>query len=210
MRTYGALFDLDGVLIDSEGTYTEFWRDIDRRYPTGVDDFATSIKGTTLESISKFFPDEDVWADITSRLRHFQDTMEFPLYPGVTEFLQSLADAGWRMALVTSSDPRKMERLWAQVPELKGFFIEVIDGKKVTRSKPHPEGYLKAAEAVGLDATDCFVFEDSLQGLKAGRASGATVIGISTTYPAEAIAPLADRVVPSVACLTPTELAAMK
>lgn len=210
MRTYGALFDLDGVLIDSEGTYTEFWRDIDRRYPTGIDDFATAIKGTTLESIGRFFPDADVWEDIKARLRHFQDNMEFPVYPGVMEFLRSLAGEGWRMALVTSSDPRKMERLWAQVPELQEFFAIVIDGRKVTRSKPHPEGYLKAAEAIGMDAADCFVFEDSMQGLKAGRASGATVIGVATTYPAEAIASLADRVVRCVAELTPALLAAMK
>ncbi len=210
MNRFGALFDLDGVLIDSETIYTEFWRDIDRLYPTGVENFAIAIKGTTLASISQYFPDPVVWEDIKSRLREFQDKMSFPVYPGVIEFLESLEEAGFRMAVVTSSDPTKMERLWASVPELRRFFGEVIDGRKVERSKPDPEGYLTAAAAIGCKPEDCFVFEDSLQGLRAGRASGATVIGVATTYSAAEVSPLSDRVVSAIAELTPAELLAMK
>ena len=206
MKRYGALFDLDGVLIDSEGTYTRFWQGVEDIYPTGVENFAIAIKGTTLESILNHYPDEAVRTDIVRRLQEFQNRMDYPLYPGVQEFLQQLIDAGFRTAIVTSSDPSKMERLWEKQPGLTQYFMTVIDGRQVSRSKPDPEGYLKAAAAVGCDPKDCFVFEDSMQGLKAGRASGAKVIGVATTYPADTVGPLADVVVDNVAELTPQRL----
>lgn len=187
MRHQGVLFDLDGVLIDSETMYTRFWRDIDRRYPTGIDDYAIHIKGTTLGEIMKHYSDEEVKADILRRIDEFQATMQYPLFDGVTDFLEALRSAGIPAAIVTSSDDRKMKRLFTQHPDFRGYFSAVIDASMVTRSKPDPQGYLLAAEAIGCDPEDCFVFEDSLQGLKAGAASGATVIAIATTYPREAL-----------------------
>ena len=79
MTRFGALFDLDGVLIDTEGKYTEFWDEISRIYPTGIDNYALHIKGTTLEEIMKDFPDPEVRADILRRIREFQDTMTLSL-----------------------------------------------------------------------------------------------------------------------------------
>lgn len=187
MRHQGVLFDLDGVLIDSETMYTRFWRDIDRLYPTGIDDYAIHIKGTTLGEIMKHYSDEEVKADILRRIDEFQSTMQYPLFDGVTDFLEALRSAGIPAAIVTSSDDRKMKRLFTQHPDFRGYFKTVIDASMVTRSKPDPQGYLLAAEAIGCDPEDCFVFEDSLQGLKAGAASGATVIAIATTYPREAL-----------------------
>ncbi len=187
MRHQGVLFDLDGVLIDSETMYTGFWRDIDRLYPTGIDDYAIHIKGTTLGEIMKHYSDEEVKADILRRIDEFQSTMQYPLFDGVTDFLEALRSAGIPAAIVTSSDDRKMQRLFTQHPDFRSYFKAVIDASMVTRSKPDPQGYLLAAEAIGCDPKDCFVFEDSLQGLKAGAASGATVIALATTYPREAL-----------------------
>lgn len=183
MTKHGALFDLDGVLIDSESTYTLFWSEIDRIYPTGIDNYAIAIKGTTLPEILKHYDDQAVVDDILRRIDRFQATMEYPLYDGVTEFLDELSRRGITAAIVTSSDDRKMQLLFKQHPTLRDYFEEVIDASMITRSKPDPEGYLKAAEAIGCDPHDCFVFEDSLQGIKAGNASGATVIALATTYP---------------------------
>lgn len=183
MTKHGALFDLDGVLIDSESTYTLFWSEIDRIYPTGIDNYAIAIKGTTLPEILKHYDDQAVVDDILRRIDRFQATMEYPLYDGVTEFLDELSRRGITAAIVTSSDDRKMQLLFKQHPTLRDYFEEVIDASMITRSKPDPEGYLKAAEAIGCDPRDCFVFEDSLQGIKAGNASGATVIALATTYP---------------------------
>ncbi len=206
MKNRGALFDLDGVIIDSEGRYTKFWEEIERLYPTGIPDYAVAIKGTTLPVILNNYKTQEVRDDITRRLMDFQAAMAFEPYPGAMEFLEELARRGVPMALVTSSDDRKMKRLFATLPRLRELMQVVIDGSMVEHSKPDPEGYLRAARAIGCEPEDCFVFEDSLQGLAAGRASGAKVVGIATTYPAEEIKERADIIVPTLGDIDVDEL----
>lgn len=187
-RPLGALFDLDGVLIDSEGLYTQFWSDIEKIYPTGITDFAHVIKGNALFKIlNTYFPDPNVQADITRRVHEFEDEIRYPVYQGVREFLSSLRSRGFKTAVVTSSDNVKMASLWGQVPDLKEYFDIVITGSDVTRSKPDPQGYLLAARRLGCDPGDCYVFEDSFQGLEAGMASGATVIALATSNARESL-----------------------
>ena len=195
MTTRGALFDLDGVLIDSETTYTRFWEEIDRIYPTGIENYAIAIKGTTLPEILKHYDDEDVIADIVRRIVEFQEAMTYNLYNGVEEFLTELRENSIRSAIVTSSDNRKMELLFSQIPQLRELVDVVIDASMVENSKPNPEGYLKAAAAIGCNPEDCYVFEDSLQGLKAGTDSGATVIALATTYPREILKGKAAKII---------------
>lgn len=206
MKKFGALFDLDGVLIDSESRYTVFWESMEREFPTGIPDYARAIKGSTLEAIIGNYP-EHQRAEIIDRLMQFQSNMVYELYPGVLEFLDSLAAEGIRSAIVTSSDPHKMEVLFRQIPALRRRFACVVDGSMVTHSKPHPEGYLLAARMIGMDPADCCVFEDSLQGLRAGRAAGGKVVGLSTTYGRELVEPLADITVGALAELTPQSVA---
>lgn len=209
MKEYGALFDLDGVLIDSETTYTRFWEEIERIYPTGIPNYPVAIKGTTLGEIMRNYADEAVRADILRRIVDFQEHMVYDIYPGVEAFLESLTAHGIPAAIVTSSDDRKMQLLFEQHPTFRRHFKAVIDASMVTRSKPDPQGYLLAAEAVGVAPERCFVFEDSLQGLAAGRASGATVVGIATTYPAERLEGLADIITPGLWQLSLEDLMAI-
>lgn len=193
----GALFDLDGVLIDSEGQYTRFWSEIDRRYPTGIEKFAIKIKGTTLDKIFEHFPDPSLQRKIVRMLDEFQHNMPFEMYPDAEEFLTLLQSRGISMAIVTSSDERKMNVLFDRLPQLRPYFSAIVHAGMITHSKPHPEPYLKGAEALGLPPEDCCVFEDSLQGLAAGRASGAKVIAMATTYTADRLQGLADVIVRS-------------
>lgn len=200
----GVLFDLDGVLIDSEGEYSKFWGGMGDRYGL-VATFASDIKGTTVGEILSNFPETDR-ESILQALHDFEGNMEYPVYPGVMEFLSELKDNGIRSAIVTSSDDVKMSLLFARRPELRTMVDVVITGSMVTHSKPNPEGYLKGAEKIGLPATRCYVFEDSMQGLQAGRASGAKVIGIATTNPRSRVEPLADLTVDSMASVTLSRL----
>lgn len=186
----GMLFDLDGVLVDSEGEYSKFWGAMGDRYGL-VSTFASDIKGTTIGEILLNFPEGDR-DGILAALHEFESNMEYPVYPGVMEFLGRLKTAGIPSAIVTSSDNVKMELLFGRRPELREMVNVVITGSMVSRSKPDPEGYLKGAELIGVPIEECCVFEDSLQGLQAGRSSGATVIGIATTNSHEKVAPLAD------------------
>lgn len=177
----GFLFDLDGVLIDSEKEYTRIWEAIDRRWPTGVPGFARIIKGTTLPNIlSTYFPQE-LHEEIHHELHTMQSRMDFYYAPGAQEFLISLKKAGMPAAIVTSSDSRKMALLWSQLPELRELVDVVVDANSITRSKPDPEGYLLAAKELGVNPSCCVVVEDAVLGARAGKAAGAFVLGLTAT-----------------------------
>lgn len=205
MKRFGALFDLDGVLVDSESLYTRFWSDMESRFPTGDPDYAINIKGMTLTKILDNYPPGQREA-VVQAIHDFEQTMVYPVMPGVYTFLGALRRAGSSTAIVTSSDSVKMSYLFAQHPDFHTLFDTVIDGSMVTHSKPHPEGYLRAAQALGLDPADCLVFEDSIQGLQAARNSGAKVVALATTFPRERVAPLADIVLDSFEDITPEDL----
>ncbi|MDE5850063.1 MAG: HAD family phosphatase [Muribaculaceae bacterium] len=200
------LFDLDGVLVDSERIYTKIWEAIEKQWPTGIENFAYNIKGTTLEDIlERYFP-EEVRKDVTNELIRLEGMMIYGPMPGAIEFLDALKAKGIPIALVTSSNELKMDHLWHDMPGFKEKFDVIITGDEVNNSKPDPEGYLAAAAALGVDPRRCAVFEDSLQGVKAGKAAGAFVIGIAGTLKASDIQPFSDIVVNRVADIYPEKL----
>ncbi len=211
MSKIGVLFDLDGVLIDSEGRYTEFWEDIEKIYPTEVENFAHVIKGNALFKIlDTYYNDDDVKTDIVERVHRFEHNVVYPIYDGVIDFLAELNQCNIPIAIVTSSDNVKMKSLFIQHPGFEKYFDVIITGSDVNHSKPHPEGYLKAANSIGCNPEDCYVFEDSLQGLEAGMASGATVIGLSTTNPIEKLKGKAHEIIENLTGYTVSKMLSVK
>ena len=187
------LFDLDGVIVDTEGQYSLFWKQIGEEYMPGMPDFALAIKGRTLTQIyDTYFPDAADRAAITERLNAFERQMDFPYIAGAREFLEALQAQGVPTAIVTSSNCDKMACLYARHPEIKNLVTAVLTAEDARRSKPAPDCYLAAAERLGADISNCIVFEDSPSGLAAGRASGAFVIGVSTSLASAEIEPLCD------------------
>lgn len=181
MKKVGVLFDLDGVLINSEDLYTEFWEEVEKIYPTNIENFAYIIKGNALFKIlNTYFPSE-IHQDIINRVRDFENQIKYPIYDGVVDFLELLKKQGIPTAIVTSSDDVKMNALYKEYPFFRQYFDVVITGSDVTESKPHPQGYLMAADKIGCASDDCYVFEDSIQGIAAGIAAGATVIALTTS-----------------------------
>lgn len=207
MAKHAALFDLDGVIIDSEGLYTEFWADMDKRFPTGVADFAMKIKGSTLPRIyDAYFPDKRVQNEISAMLEDFEHKMQAEIYPGVCDMISDLRSAGFSIAIVTSSNRQKMTRLLQRLPVIEQIVDTILTDADVTNSKPHPEGYMKAAERLGCRPCDCVVFEDSFAGIEAGRRAGGKVVGVATTNLLEDISPLVDIAVRNTADVTSDDL----
>lgn len=198
----GVLFDLDGVLLDSEGQYTIFWGAMEEEYKTGIPDFAHYIKGMHLARILGYFKSDEVRQNIVDRLIDFERNMKYEFFPGALDFIQRLREAGIPMAIVTSSDRKKMQSLYSQYPEFPTLFDKVVTGDMVTHAKPDPECFVLAAQQIGVDIKDCIVFEDSRNGLIAARKSGARVIGIATTLSASEVATLSDITVSAVNELT--------
>jgi len=198
----GVLFDLDGVLLDSEGLYSIFWAQMDQDYPTGIDNFADYIKGFHLNRIMNYFDREEDRQVILAKLLEYEREMRYEFFPGAMALVRQLRQLGIPMAIVTSSDHKKMQSLYSQHPEFPTLFDHIITGDMVAKAKPDPYCYLMGAKLIGIDISDCVVVEDSRNGLLAGRAAGARVIGIATTMSAEAVRPLCDLTVDTIADLT--------
>lgn len=186
--TKGVLFDLDGVVVDSESIYTQFWSDIDKLHPTGVENFAIAIKGNTLQRIlADYFPDNDVQQDILERIKDFEINMRYKPFAEAIRFINELKRNQFRIAIVTSSSQKKMDNLYAQNPGFREMFDAVVTGDMVSHSKPDPEPYLLGAKAIGVAPESCYVYEDSISGIESGIRAGATVIGLATTLPYDKI-----------------------
>ena len=201
-RRCGVLFDLDGVLLDSEGKYSIFWAQMDKEHPTGIDNFAAYIKGFHLNRILSYFDNEEARQQILNKLASFERDMRYEFFPGALELVRQLSEAGIAMAIVTSSDRKKMESLYSQHPEFPTMFDHIITGDMVIKAKPDPYCYLMAAKRLGIDIHDCIVVEDSSNGLIAGRESGARVIGVATTLSADAVSAYSDMTIDAVNQLT--------
>lgn len=200
------LFDFDGVLVDTESQYSVFWDGIGRDF-LGVEGFGWTIKGQTLKQIyANHITSAEDQEKVTRLLDEYERNMSYDFLPGVTGFLAELKAAGIPAAIVTSSNDKKMENVYRAHPELSDMIDLVITSEHFSRSKPDPECFLKGMELLGGTPADTVVFEDSLHGLAAGRASGAKVIGLATTFPAEKIATLCDKVIPDFTTLTLADL----
>ena len=193
-----ALFDLDGVVFDTEPQYTVFWGEQCREFHPEHPGLEHEIKGQTLVQIyDKWFsgPLADRQALITRRLDDFEQHMQYCYVAGFERYVASLRQAGVLTAVVTSSNRVKMEAVYRHHPEFRGLFDAILTSEDFERSKPDPDCYLKAAARFGLEPADCVVFEDSFNGLRSGRAAGMRVVGLATTNAADAIRPLCDEVI---------------
>lgn len=205
-----ALFDLDGVLIDSESIYTVFWNRMNELFPTGIDNFPYVIKGTTLPQIlDRYFPDPEVQAELRVYLKKQEAEMVYRIFPGVERFLKALKEKDIPTAIVTSSNDAKMKVLFDSLPGFRDYFDVVVTDTDVTRSKPDPQGYMLAAERLGVPSEHCVVFEDSRAGLEAGRRAGGKVVAVATTLTHEDIAGCGDIVIDSFEELTPERVEAL-
>ena len=190
------LFDFDGVIADTESQYTTFWNRMGMEY-LGLENFGHTIKGQTLVQIfGKYFDGMTrEQEEIVPQLNAFEEQMTYEYIPGAYEFMQELKAAGIPSAIVTSSNDVKMANAYKAHPELRQLVDMVLTSEHFSKSKPDPECFLKGMEILGGAPEDTYVFEDSLHGINAGRASGAHVIGLATTNPRETIEPLCETVI---------------
>ena len=191
------LFDLDGVVFDTEPIYTKFWHNVGVKYCPTITNFAHDIKGQTLVQIyDKYFVGEkDKQEDITKDLNDFERNMPFVYIAGFEDFVKGLKCKGIKTAVVTSSNLEKMQNVYNKHPEFKGYFDEILTSEDFVESKPSPDCYFKAAARLDVPLEECIVFEDSFNGLQSGIASGARVIGLATTNSIAEIEPFTKEVI---------------
>lgn len=181
-KELGVLFDLDGVLLDTEGIYTDFWQAVDDIYPTGVPGFTHIIKGSNLTTIlDTYYPDKDLQKIIIGILDDFEKGMVYRPFEDAMKFVEELYNNDIPCCIVTSSSMEKMKNAFKQLPNFRKYFKGLVTGDMVKCCKPNPEGYLLGAKILGVSPENCYVFEDSLQGIQAGINAGCKVVALTTT-----------------------------
>lgn len=194
-RLKAALFDLDGVVFDTESQYSVFWGEQCRKYHPEHPGLEHEIKGSTLTQIYDRWFSGDLQqkqAVVTERLNAFEAQMRFEYIEGFEKLIADLHAHGVKTAVVTSSNLPKMESVYRRQPGFKTLFDAILTSEDFERSKPDPDCYLKAAQRFGFQNVECVVFEDSINGLRSGRAAGMKVVGLTTTNPQERVAEWSD------------------
>lgn len=205
------LFDMDGVLLDTELLGFTAMRDIAADYGYNADlAFYQSTLGVPnaecepiyLRALGPAFP----YAQAMERFRaFFADYVQkrpLPWKPGLLECFAGLRARGLKMALATSTVRPLVDAYFAKMPEVAAYLDAVVCGGEVPRGKPAPDIYLAAAGAVGAQPGECLGVEDSLAGLRSLRAAGAVSVFIPDLLPGdERFAPVVDHQLPSLAQL---------
>ena len=184
----GFLFDLDGVIVDTAVFHFQAWRRLAQKLGGDfTEEQNEQLKGVSrVDSLKKIIE----WTGATVSDEEFQTLMveknEWYLelvqglgpqdaLPGALDFLQTAYDQGIKIALGSASKnaPMILEKLG-----ITPLFTAIIDGNNVVNGKPHPEVFLKGAQALGLEPSECVVFEDSIAGVQAAKAGGMSSVGI--------------------------------
>ncbi|WP_426998191.1 HAD-IA family hydrolase [Pseudarthrobacter sp. N5] len=177
LTVHAVLFDMDGTLVDSTAIVEQVWCEFAGRYGLDIDEILRTSHGIQAkDTVRRFAPagaDIDALAEELGEMERTR-TSGIVAIPGAAALLRSLpADA---VALVTSAD-----RILADV-RMRAAGLEMpttaVTSEAVTRGKPHPEGYLRAAALLGVDPVDAVVFEDAPAGIAAGLAAGIRTIAV--------------------------------
>ncbi|MBF0649114.1 HAD family phosphatase [Dysgonomonas sp. GY75] len=183
------LFGLDGVVVDTEHDYDNFWSKIAQDNELKISNFPDIIKGMTLNSIIELYfaissPEEK--QAIRQACYDMEQSIDYRkiVIPGVLDFIRYIKKEGYKVGLVTSSPASKVKVALAQL-SLEDAFDTVITSDSIKKGKPDPMGYVLAKNNLGVLSSECAVFEDSFTGIKAATYAFMRVIGISTTLSAD-------------------------
>jgi beta-phosphoglucomutase len=211
--TYKAcLFDLDGVLVDTAIYHFQAWQNLGSKFGYALTEVQNEqLKGVSrVESLNRIL----AWANYTATeeqksawlmekndnyLALISDMNPTEILPGVLDFLQQIKKAGYKIALGSAS--KNAEIILSKTGLIEWFDL-IIDGKKVTKSKPDPEVFLKGAAGLGFLPTECIVFEDAQAGVEAAKAGNMRAIGIGDAD----MLSQADKVIPSFVGIQASEL----
>ena len=179
------LFGLDGVVVDTERAYDEFWSKIAQENELKINNFSDVIKGMTLSSIIELYftistlEEKQAIRDACSKMEQAIDYKK-TVIPGVLDFIKYLKDEGYKIGLVTSSPSSKVKVVLDQL-SLGDTFDTIITSDSIKKGKPDPMGYVLAKTNLGVQTGECIVFEDAFTGIKAATYAFMRVIGVSTT-----------------------------
>lgn len=182
-------FGLDGVIVDTEKYYDNFWNRVAEEAGLKIDNFAATIKGMTLNSVIELYftiESPERKQAIREACSEMEQTIDYNkiVITGVLDYLKYLKKENYRIGLVTSSSTAKAGAVLNQL-SLSRMFDTIITSDSIKRGKPDPMGYVLAQTNLGVESSQCAVFEDAFTGIKAATYAFMRVIGVSTTLSAD-------------------------
>ena len=207
---------MDGTLIDNTPYHFKSWQALFKKYGKGElskQTYYTQISGVPImDTMRGLFPGQDeagLKALLNEKEGLYRKLYAPYLQPvnGLENFLIELKNAGVKMAMATSATVEDINFILDKVP-IRNDFDEIVNSTMVSKPKPNPQIFLKAAEKLNREPANCVVFEDSLAGIKAANAAGMKVVGITTGHTADALHPV-DLVINDYSQLTVQKLAAL-
>ncbi|WP_078409874.1 HAD family hydrolase [Priestia abyssalis] len=186
MKKLAVIFDMDGVIVDSEPIYRSLNEEIFKELKIQVDETTKlSFMGGTTKRKWTILKEKFLLSQSVEELIHLQNSIfsqkgwDFKqiLFSEAIPLLKSLKDQGIPTVLATSSDKTRVQAVLDQC-ELRSYFNEIVCGVDFERGKPNPDIFLHAAEKLGISATNCVVIEDSYNGLTAAKRANMYCIGV--------------------------------
>lgn len=203
-RFKAAVFDMDGLILDSERTVLKCWEIIGEKY--GFEDIVTygisvigKNKKATVDEFQRVYgePGERYEKELRGIYNGLAAEGKVPLKPHTLELLKAMKDAGMKTAIASSSTREEVTSQMAALGALP-YFDTCVCGDQVTRSKPDPEIFLLACDALGVKPEEGVGLEDSFNGVRACRASGLyTIMVPDIIQPDDEMKSLADIILPS-------------
>jgi len=216
-RAFAAIFDMDGTLIDNTPYHFKSWQALYKKYGKGElnrETYYTQISGVpVMETIRRVFGEgrnETALNALLNEKEEFYRKIYAPyLAPinGLENFLTALKNAGVKMAMGTSATVEDIDFVLNKIP-IRDDFSVIVNSTMVTKPKPDPQVYLKAAEKLNMPPGKCVVFEDSLAGIRSANAAGMKVVGITTGHTTAELQPV-NLVINDYSELTVQKLAAL-
>ena len=204
------VFDMDGVIFDSERLVIETWKVVADKYHiqnidqaclacTGLNKDATAVK--MREIYGEQFPYEEYKKEASALFHERYDDGRLPMKPGVTELLTFLKEQGIRIALASSTRSGIVKKELADAGII-GYFDEIVCGDMVARSKPAPDIFLKACECLGVQPPEAYGIEDSYNGIRSAHTAGLCPIMVPDLCPpTEEMEQLAEVILPSLSAV---------
>ena len=206
---------MDGVLVDTNPHHRTAWREFYQRYGKTLSDadFVEHVSGKhNTHIVAHLFAGQTLTPDEVLRLGNEKEALFRELYQpdivavqGLVDFLKALKAAGILTAVATSAPVENLDFV-IDALKLRPYFDALLNESMVSRPKPDPEIYQKAMGTLGVEPGESVVFEDSMTGIRAARASGATVVGVATTQTTDELRPFVDDVIGDFREMTPDRL----
>lgn len=184
-KVESVIFDMDGVLFDTESIYLKVWKNVFKKYGYKMTkDIYSQVIATGRENVKKVFlrefgeelPIEKMYVEKDLALK---EEIEKNVYikEGAVEILTYLKSKNYKVALATSSDRERMNKQLEKA-SIRKYFDEIVCKDEVENTKPNPEIYLKVADKLNVNPKNCLVIEDSLAGVKAAYKANMKVLHV--------------------------------